>query len=141
MILKDKKWHQAEPEDEREIAMETVSKMDFGKYELNNMIGFIGQDQKNRFLVFKVKDMEAKRNTGARCDESSKPKKITILTELLGAEMFEKYTQGTIKGLVQAELCSLEELLFRYYNKIKKNTKILFFDFENAMLSKKELKI
>jgi len=141
MILKDKKWHQAEPEDEREIAMETVTKMDYMKFELNNLIGFIGQDQKNRYLVFKVKDMEAKRNTGARCDEASKPKKIAILTELLGQEMFDKYTQGTTKGMVQAELCSLQELLFRYYNKTKKNNKLWFFDFETAMLSKKELKI
>jgi hypothetical protein len=141
MILKDKRWHQAEPEDEREIAMETVTKMDYMKFELNNLIGFIGQDQKNRYLVFKVKDMEAKRNTGARCDEASKPKKIAILTELLGQEMFDKYTQGTTKGMVQAELCSLQELLFRYYNKTKKNNKLWFFDFETAMLSKKELKI
>jgi hypothetical protein len=141
MILKDKKWHQAEPEDEREIAMETVTKMDYMKFELNNLIGFIGQDQKNRYFVFKVKDMEAKRNTGARCDEASKPKKISILTELLGQEIFDKYTQGTTKGMVQSELCSLQELLFRYYNKTKKNNKLWFFDFETAMLSKKELKI
>ena len=141
MILKDKKWNQAEPEDEREIAMETVTKMDYMKFELNNLIGFIGQDQKNRYLIFKVKDMEAKRNTGARCDEASKPKKIAILTELLGQELFDKYTQGTTKGMVQAELCSLQELLFRYYNKTKKNNKLWFFDFETAMLSKKELKI
>jgi len=141
MILKDKKWHQAEPEDEREIAMETVTKMDYMKFELNNLIGFIGQDQKNRYFVFKVKDMEAKRNTGARCDEASKPKKIAILTELLGQEIFDKYTQGTTKGMVQSELCSLQELLFRYYNKTKKNNKLWFFDFETAMLSKKELKI
>jgi len=141
MILKDKKWHQAESEDEREIAMETVTKMDYMKFELNNLIGFIGQDQKNRYFVFKVKDMEAKRNTGARCDEASKPKKISILTELLGQEIFDKYTQGTTKGMVQSELCSLQELLFRYYNKTKKNNKLWFFDFETAMLSKKELKI
>jgi hypothetical protein len=88
-----------------------------------------------------VKDMEAKRNTGARCDEASKTKKIQILIDLLGQELFDKYTQGSIKGLVQSELCSLQEFLFRYYNKSKKNNKLWFFDYENAMLSKKELKI
>jgi|LauGreDrversion2_2_1035103.scaffolds.fasta_scaffold00238_4 hypothetical protein len=141
MLMKNKKWVQAESEDEREVAMETVSKMDYIHYELNNMIGFIGQDQKNRYLVFKVKDMEAKRNTGARCDEASKTKKIQILIELFGQELFDKYTQGSIKGLVQSELCSLQEFLFRYYNKSKRNNKLWFFDYENAMLSKKELKI
>ena len=141
MLMKNKTWVQAEPEDEREVALETVAKMDYIHYELNNMIGFIGQDQKNRYLVFKVKDMEAKRNTGARCDEASKTKKIQILIDLLGQELFDKYTQGSIKGLVQSELCSLQEFLFRYYNKSKKNNKLWFFDYENAMLSKKELKI
>jgi flagellar biosynthesis GTPase FlhF len=141
MILQNKKWEPAEPEDEREIAIETVSKMDYIKYELNNLIGFIGQDQKNRYLVFKVKDMTAKRNTGARCDEASKTKKVQILIELMGQDLFDTYTGGTTKGLVQPELCSLQELLFRYYNKVKKNNKLWFFDFETAMLSKKELKI
>jgi hypothetical protein len=141
MILKGKRWFKAEAEDEREIAIETAKTLDFTKFEVNNIIGFIGLEVKNRYLVFKVKDMEAKRNTGARCDESSKPRKIAVLTELMGEQLFEKYTNGTTKGMVQPELCSLEELLFRYYNKSKKNNKVWFFDFESTMLSKKELKI
>ena len=141
MILKGKRWFKAQAEDEREIAVETAKTLDFTKFEVNNIIGFIGLEVKNRYLVFKVKDMEAKRNTGARCDESSKPRKIAVLTELMGEQLFEKYTNGTTKGMVQPELCSLEELLFRYYNKSKKNNKVWFFDFESAMLSKKELKI
>jgi hypothetical protein len=141
MILKGKRWFKAEAEDEREIAVETAKTLDFTKFEVNNIIGFIGLEVKNRYLVFKVKDMEAKRNTGARCDESSKPRKIAVLTELMGEQLFEKYTNGTTKGMVQPELCSLEELLFRYYNKSKKNNKVWFFDFESTMLSKKELKI
>ena len=141
MLLKGKKWVKAEAEDEREIAIETAKNLDFTKYQVNNIVGFIGLEVKNRYLVFKVKDMEAKRNTGARCDESSKPRKIALLNELLGEDLFEKYTNGTTKGMVQAELCSLEELLFRYYNKSKRNNKLWFFDFESAMLSKKDLKI
>jgi len=141
MLLKGKKWFKAEAEDEREIAIETAKTLDFTKFEVNNIIGFIGLEVKNRYLIFKVKDMEAKRNTGARCDESSKSRKIAILTELMGEQLFEKYTNGTTKGMVQPELCSLEELLFRYYNKSKKNNKVWFFDFESAMLSKKDLKI
>jgi hypothetical protein len=141
MLLKGKKWVKAEAEDEREIAIETAKNLDFTKYQVNNIVGFIGLEVKNRYLVFKVKDMEAKRNTGARCDESSKPRKIAILNELLGEELFKKYTNDTTKGMVQSELCSLEEMLFRYYNKSKRNNKLWFFDFESAMLSKKDLKI
>ena len=76
MILKDKKWVKAEAEDEREIAIETAKNLDFTKFEVNNIIGFIGLEVKNKYLVFKAKDMEAKRNKGARCDESLKSKKI-----------------------------------------------------------------
>ena len=141
MLLKGKTWVQAESEDEREIAFEVAKQLDFTKYDVNNLIGFIGHDIKNRYLVFKVKDMEAKRNTGARCDEASKTRKIQVLEEIMGKELFEKYTQGTTKGMVQPELCSLQELLFRYYGREKKNNKVWFFDFESAMLSKKELKI
>jgi len=141
MLLKGKSWVKAEAEDEREVAIATAENSDFTKYEVNNLIGFIGVDVKNRYMVFKVKDMEAKRNTGARCDESLKSRKIVILKAVLGEAAFEKYTNGTTKGMVQPELCSLEELLFRHYNKIKRNEKMWFFDFETAMLAKKELKI
>ena len=106
-----------------------------------SLIGFIGYDQKSRQLIFKVKNMEKPRDTGARCDEANKPKKIQIIKELMGEDMFNEYTQGTIKGLVQAELCSLQELVFRYYNKIKKDDKLWFFNFENASLYKKQLNI
>jgi hypothetical protein len=141
MLLKEKLWVPAEPEDEREIAIETVKHLDFTKYDTNKFIGFIAQDKKNKYLVFKVKDMEAKRNTGARCDEALKSRKIIILKELMGDSMFDTYTEGTTKGMVNPELCSLQELLFRHYNKIKKNNKLWFFDFETAMLSKKDLKV
>ena len=140
MLLKNKRWVKAEPEDEREVAIEFAKNSEFSKYQINNLIGFIGLDVKNRYMVFKVKDMEAKRNTGARCDESSKPRKIAILKEIMGDDIFDTYTNNSTKGLVQPELCSLEELLFRNLNRIKKNNKIWFFDFESALLYKNELK-
>jgi hypothetical protein len=140
MILKNKKWIKGEAEDEIDIASEFLKIPEY-KTEVNNLIGFIGEDTRNKYLIFKVKDMEAKRNTGARCDEAGKEKKIKILKDLLGEEMFDKYTQGTSKGMLQPELCSLQEMLFRYYNKIKKNNKRWFFDHDLAMTLKSELKI
>jgi hypothetical protein len=147
MLLKGKRWTHAEAEDEREISMEVVKKLDFTKYDPNRLIGFIGAEQKGRYLVFKVKDMEAKRNIGARCDEASKVKKVQILTEIMGLDDFAVYTtnpgqkEATTKGLVQAELCSLQELLFRYYQLNKKNNKLWFFGYETAMILKKQLGI
>ena len=46
----------------------------------------------------------------------------------------EKYTKENTKGMGQAELCALQEFLLRYYNKIKKNNKLWFFNFELAKL-------
>jgi hypothetical protein len=58
----------------------------------------------------------------------------------MGEALFDSYTNNSTKGMVQPELCSLEELLFRHFNGIKKNNKMWFFDFESASLYKKELK-
>jgi len=140
MLLKGKTWVKAEAEDEREVAIQTAQQSEFTKYEVNGLIGFVGLDVKNRYMVFKVKDMTAKRNTGARCDESLKSRKLIILKTIMGEALFDSYTNNTTKGMVQPELCSLEELLFRHFNRIKKNDKMWFFDFEMASLYKKELK-
>jgi len=97
----------------------------------NKLLGFIGFDNKNRYLVFKVKDTMAKRNTGARCDESAKSKKILLLNEILGEE---KYTKENTKGIVQSEMCSTQEFILRHYNKERKNGQIWFLDYESTML-------
>ena len=132
MILHEKKWKVAEPEDERDILQENESN-NLKIENLNKLVGFIGYEQKHIYLVFKVKDMAAARNTGARCDESAKNKKLQLLNEIIGENKFNK---ENTKGMVQAELCSLQEFLLRYYNKERKNGKIWFLDFETAMINK-----
>jgi hypothetical protein len=131
VILKNSQWINAEPEDEREIAEEASKKFSFKGKEFNHLVGFVGLEQKNNFLVFKTKQTDAKRNTGARCDEAVKSKKIQLLNMILGEE---KYTKENTKGMVQPELCSLQEFLFRYYNKINKNNKVWFLDYDLSML-------
>jgi hypothetical protein len=77
MILdENNKWSEAEPEDQREIASSPVAKdiLTFTASEYNKVIGFIGYEKSNRYLVFKTKDITSKRDTGARCDESGKIK-------------------------------------------------------------------
>jgi len=131
MLFKKGQWVEAEPEDIAEVAEEMVKKMTIVKGNYNNFVGFVGYDTKNRYLVFKVKDTLARRNTGARCDEAQKAKRITMLNDIIGREM---YTKENTKGMVQAEMCAIEELLMRYYQKIRKNDKIWFLDFETALL-------
>ena len=83
-------------------------------------------------MVFKTLQTDAKRNTGARCDEAVKAKKIKILNMVVGEE--DKYTKENTKGMVESELCSLQEFILRYYNKISKNNKIWFLNYEMARI-------
>ena len=96
--------------------------------------------------MFKVKDVLAKRNTGARCEEAAKDKRIDVLNEIIGEQKYtkkneeditpEEKSRGVIstKGMVSSSMCSLQEFLLRYYNKIHRDGKIWFLDFELAMM-------
>jgi len=129
----ERKWANAEPEDELEVAAEVSKKYGIKTEKFAHVVGFVGWEHKNRYLVFKVKDMSSLRNKGARCDEAVKSKKIQILNEIVGRE---KYTKENTRGAVQAELCSLQEMLLRYYNKEKKEDKMWFLNYELAMIYK-----
>jgi hypothetical protein len=127
-----KKWTDGEAEDEIEIANAAADKFRIPEgIQFNTIVGFIDNEKSNKYLVFKTKQTDAKRNTGARCDEAVKGKKLQILNMIVGSE---KYTKENTKGMVQAELCALQEFLLRYYNKIRKNNKFWFFNFELAKL-------
>jgi superfamily II DNA or RNA helicase len=129
---KTKRWIEAEPEDEIEIANAAAEKFKIPQgVQFNTLVGFIDNEKSNRYLIFKTKQTDAKRNTGARCDEAVKGKKIQILNIIVGEE---KYTKENTKGMVQAELCALQEFLLRYYNKTKKGNKLWFLNFELAKL-------
>ena len=137
MILSGKRWVDAQSEDILDLTAEINAKYKIQPSEFNKIVGFIGYENKNKYLVFKVKNTEKGRNTGARCDESRKSNKLEILNELAGPDKDgkEKYTKDTTRGIVQAELCSMQEFLFRYNNKNKKNGKIYFLDFETASMN------
>jgi hypothetical protein len=148
MILnEDNKWIEAEPEDQREIAASKEAKeyltMNVEKY--NKIIGFIGYEKSNKYLTFKSKDMTAKRDTGARCDESGKIKTIQKLNEILGEIKYtnentkvQKDESGNIisEAVGQIELCVLQEFLFRLFNTIKKDGKSWFLTPEIALWHK-----
>ena len=50
----------------------------------------MGYEKSNRYLAFKTKDMNSKRDTGARCDESGKDKALKKLGSILNEDMFNK---------------------------------------------------
>ena len=147
MILnQNNKWILAEPEDEREIAATKEAKeyLSFNIEKYNKIVGFIGYEKSNRFLVFKTKDIQSKRDTGARCDESGKIKTIQRLNEIVGEEKFTKENTKAIKekgevvseAVGHVELCVLEEFILRYFNTIKKNNKNWFLTPEMAIWHK-----
>jgi len=123
---KTKKWNPAEPEDIRDLenSVEGRAKLHPTFENMNSIIGLIGYEKKNQYLVFKTRDLTAKRDLGARCDQAEKSKTIRTLNQAIGEE---RYTIENTKGVYQKEdLCVLLEFLMRYNNQIKKNGKFWF---------------
>ena len=138
MILNENnKWVEAEPEDQREIAATKEAKeyLTMNPVEYNKIIGFIGYEKNNRYFVFKTKDMESKRDTGARCDEAGKEKTIQKINAIVGETKFtnentkvKKDADGNVvsEAVGHTELCVFQEFMLRYFNAIKKNDKKWF---------------
>jgi hypothetical protein len=124
-------WFNAEPEDIHDISPYIREKYSIKESEYNELVGFISFESKQSHYVFKIKNVNAKRNTGARCDEKTKAKNISVINEILREE---KYTKENTKTMVNQELCTLQEFTMRYFNKIRKNGKIWFLDTELAMI-------
>ena len=149
MILDSKtnKWIDAEPEDQKEIA-ETSQVRDLLNFKIsdyNNIIGFMGYEKNNKYLIFKTKDMLSTRDTGARCDEAGKNKTIQILNQIIGEEKYTKENTKIIKdddkNIIQdavghVELCVTQEFVLRFFDRIRKNDKKWFFSPEMALYYK-----
>ena len=145
MILNDNnKWVEAEPEDQREIATtkEVKELLTMNPNEYNKIIGFIGYEKKNKYLVFKTKVMTSARDTGARCDESGKDKTIHKINEIVGEEKYtnentktKKDADGTVirEAVGHTELCVFQEFILRFFNAIQKDNKKWFLTPEMAL--------
>jgi hypothetical protein len=148
MILDDtNKWIQATPEDERDIALlkETKDFLTFNKNDYSQYVGFMGYKKGNKYLAFKTKDMNSKRDTGAICEDATKDKNLTQLNNIVGEDKYTnqstkavKDTDGNIvKELVgNTELCVLKEFIIRYFNAIEKDNKKYFLTPEMAIYHK-----
>ena len=122
---KIEKWVDAEPEDIRNLknSEEGKAKFDPNFENMYSIVGFIAYDKKEQYLVFKTRDLTAKRDTGASCDQAKKPKIIQILNEVIGET---RYTNENTNDIYREELCILLEFLMRHNNQIKKDGKIWF---------------
>ena len=126
-------WKEGQAEDERDLSNAIKKMYSVTPSSFYNYIGFIGYDQKNNYLVFKIKDMTSKRNKGARCDQATKAKTLILLNKIVG---FEKWNKENTKKIIDMGLCIIEEFTLRSYNKEKKDGKIWFLSPEMAKLYK-----
>ena len=147
ILNKNNIWTIAEPEDEREImeSGKAEQMLNINKANYNRIIGFIGYEKNNKYFIFKTKDMESKRDTGARCDESGKIKTLETLNTIIGENTYTKETTKLIKdtngnvlqeAIGQIELCVLQEFMLRYNNLSNKNNKIWVLTPEMAIFNK-----
>ena len=138
-------WVETEPEDDINIDKSARIKElhALTKNQFSNTLGFIGYEKNNKYLVFKTKNMELKRNTGARCDEAGKHKTIDALNSIIGHDKYNKENTKLIKdkkgnviqaAMGQTELCILQEFILRFFNEIRKDNKIWFVNTEVALL-------
>ena len=122
-------WLEAEPEDYNDFAGE-IKKNLVKNNNLNTIVGFIGPF-KNEYMIFKVKQLNKKRNKGARCDQSGKADTIKLLNMIVGDN---KYNSTNTKGINQKQLCVLQEFLLRIYDYENKNGKRWFVSPSEAIL-------
>ena len=121
LIKSNSEWIKGEQEDYVDLANQIKEKI-IKVVTMNQYIGFIG-DFKNEYNIFKVKNLQDKRSKGARCDQAGKADTIKLLNDIIQEN---KYTAANTKGRNKKEFCVIQELVLRYFNKIKKNNKKWF---------------
>ena len=89
-------------------------------------------------MIFKIKYFVENKSIGRKCSDQDKAKQLNVLNDI---QDDITYTNENSKGLVKFYLCALEELFFRYNNKINKNDKVWFFTYEQTFLFNEELKL
>ena len=133
-IVEDKSLKIAEPLDIKDFSKVLKKKL-VNKTNYNFIIGFMMQIRTTDTIVFKTKEVDAKRNAGARCDQAGKKSIIPILNKI-GGEM--TYTVENTKPLKTIQMCSEQEFLLRYYQHINKDEKQWFLNYELASLNEIE---
>ena len=131
LVDRNNKWELATPEDQRDLSS-VVSEKYPTLSNLNEFVGFIGFEDKNKYMVFKVKDTKQSRNKGSRCDQAGKQKTLQLLNKIVGQE---KYTKENTRGQVLLELCVRQEFILRYNSLIKKYGKVWFVTPEESVIN------
>jgi superfamily II DNA or RNA helicase len=137
ILNKDNLWNLAKPEDYNDL-LTKIKENTVKIPKLNNIVGFISYFKDN-YMIYKVKQLNKKRNKGARCDQSGKSDTIKLLNSVIGSE---KYNPSNTKGINQKQLCVLQEFLLRIYDYENRNDKRWFLDpFESVVINIEKVEI
>ena len=137
-VLNDNIWKPAEAEDiinlKQSIEQKYMTKLNFYNY-----VGFIGFETKQKYMVYKVKDIDNPRSTGYRCDQSGKDKVSFLLDYIIDDN---KLTMNLDKEN-KFDLCVRQELTLRALeyeeqSKQKHNRLTYFLDTETAIINEFE---
>ena len=85
-------------------------------------------------MTFKTIELSKKRNTGARCDQSTRAVALKAFEKIVGNTT--EYVSKTTKGIHKNQLCYEQEFLLRYFDSIGKDGKRWFLSAEEHELSK-----
>jgi hypothetical protein len=124
-------WHIAEAEDIKDLEEEMNEKKTDLLTHLNQLIGFTNNFKTENYVVFKTKDVTNPRDLGARCDQNSnKSKAIEILNSIVGKNLY-----STQLDIPQREICVLQELYLRAFEREGRNNKHWFLSPPEAVLT------
>ena len=130
LMKKGKDWVEAQPQDYKDL-QEEIMRYVVPHDKMASIMGFI-IGFKDKYMIFKVKDMTLKRHKGARCDQAGKSDTIKLLNKIVGEDT---YTNQNTRDMVQMELCSLQEFLLRYFDEINKDGKRWFLSPEESIIN------
>ena len=146
LLIKDrekKEWNLAEAEDLKDFKDKLAERKTTILANLNPLMGFMNNFKTDEYVVFKTKNVTNARDAGARCDQNSnKGKAIDILNTIVwgpnvGATNIEapNYTYPPGKNISQKELCVIQEMYLRLFDKERKDKKRWFLSPPEAVLT------
>jgi hypothetical protein len=145
-VLSDEGWREAK-KTERDV-LQPIFIKNTGKIlsKLNEIYGFIIQFKDSDELIYKTKLRDVKRQTGTRCDQSSKKETIKTLNEIMKSSKGDKgcptqeFNEENTSEIGNVELCCYSEMVLRCYNENKVNKKIWFVQPEYSQIILEKLK-
>jgi hypothetical protein len=123
-------WQQALPEDLEDFKAKLGVQKTNILTNLNSLMGFMLNFNKEEYVVFKIKNINNPRDKGARCDQSSKSKAIEVLNSIV-----DNFAYPLDKSVSQKDVCVIQELYLRLFDKERKNKKRWFLSPPEAILT------